>query len=56
MTPTVLLILGIIDKSLELALRIDADMPKELKQRHWEQQIRWMDFWQGVAEKMKIGD
>ena len=56
MTPAVLLILGIIDKSLELALRINADMPPELKQKHWEQQLRWMAFWQTVAEKLKIGE
>lgn len=52
MTPAAILILGIIDKSLALALEIQRGMPEESKRAFWERHDKAMAFWQDLFERM----
>ena len=52
MTPALLLILGIIDKALAIALEISESMPPESKAAFWERHEKNMAFWQGLFDRM----
>lgn len=51
MTPTALLILGIIDKSLAIALEIAKSMPEASRVAFWERHDKNMAFWQGLFDR-----
>ena len=51
MTPSAILILGIIDKVLAIALETQRGMPEESKRAFWERHDKAMAFWQGLFER-----
>ena len=52
MTPALLLILGIIDKALAIALEISESMPEESKAAFWERHEKNMAFWQNLFDRL----
>lgn len=51
--PEVGLVLGIIDKILELSIVIAKDMPPEMRRAHWERVQKDLEWWQGAIDKVQ---
>lgn len=55
MTPVAILILGIIDKALAIALEIAESMPESSKAAFWERHEKNMAFWQALFDRAGQG-